>query len=542
MADLGDPWIDFGAGQFAAFAGLGTLRDLDLDFVGIDQILAGDAEAAGGDLFDGGALAIAVRHGLESFRVLAAFAGVRLAAKAVHGDGERFVGLLGDRAIGHGTGLEAFGDGFDGLDFLDRHRRALVLELHQAAQGREVLALVVDLACVLFVNVVATGAHRLLEKVDGFRIEEVEFAVLAPLIGAAGFKRALLGLDVAVREGGAVADESLLGDLVDAGALATAGSAAEVFVHHVELETDGFENLRAAIGGDGGDAHLGHGLDHTLDGAFEVVVNRLVEIHVEHVFLDHVVDAIEGHVGVDGIRAVADEGGEVVDFPRFAGFQDDGNHGAGAGAHQVVVKSAHHQQGGHRGMAGVDVAVGNDEDIATGFDGVIRGLAKFVERGIESLAALVHREKRVEGGGFEAITRNFAQLGELLVIEQRMVQPDHAAALRAGCEQVALGADEGLGGGDEFLADAIEGRVGDLREDLLEILIEVLGFLGKHGKRRVVAHRADRLDAGGCRGPEQHAQILVSIAKGNLTLDHPVRLNGFRMLRCGQILEENAVF
>ena len=185
---------------------------------------------------------------------------------------------------------------------------------------------------------------------DGFRIEEVVFAVAAPLIDAAGVERALLGLDVAVREGLAVADERLLGDLVDVRAFATAGSAAEELVHQLGAEADGFEDLRAAVGGDGGDAHLGHGLHHALDRTLEEVVNRLVEVDVEHVVLDHLVDGIEGHVGIDRVRAVADERREMVDLAGLAGFEDDGDLGARARAHEVVVQAAHHEQGRHRGV------------------------------------------------------------------------------------------------------------------------------------------------------------------------------------------------
>ena len=94
VTNLGDPWIDLGTGQLATFTGLRALRNLDLDFVGVDKVFAGDAEAAGSDLFDGGALAVAVRQRLEAFGIFAAFAGVRLAADAVHRDGERFVRFL----------------------------------------------------------------------------------------------------------------------------------------------------------------------------------------------------------------------------------------------------------------------------------------------------------------------------------------------------------------------------------------------------------------------------------------------------------------
>ena len=81
-----------------------------------------------------------------------------------------------------------------------------------------------------------------------------------------------------------------------------------------------------------------------------------------------------------------------------------------------------------------------------------------------------------------------------LLSMQRVVEADHAAALRAGIEQVALGAEEGFGGGDEFLADAVERRVGDLGEDLLEILIEMLRLVRR--ARRAACRCPSRRSAG----------------------------------------------
>ena len=43
-AHFGNPGKDFSAGQLAAFARLGALGHLDLQFLGLDQILAGDAK------------------------------------------------------------------------------------------------------------------------------------------------------------------------------------------------------------------------------------------------------------------------------------------------------------------------------------------------------------------------------------------------------------------------------------------------------------------------------------------------------------------
>ena len=55
VADARDVVVDFVAGQLAAFAGLCALRHLDLQLVGVDEVVGGDAEAAAGHLLDGAA-------------------------------------------------------------------------------------------------------------------------------------------------------------------------------------------------------------------------------------------------------------------------------------------------------------------------------------------------------------------------------------------------------------------------------------------------------------------------------------------------------
>ena len=143
-AHLGDPRINFFAGQFAAFAGLRALRHLDLQFLRVDQVVAGHAETPAGDLLDRGIFGIAVGFQNVARRVFAAFAGVALAADAVHGDGQRFVRFLADGAVGHRAGLETLDDALDRFDFFDRDRVFGEFEIQQAAQGAKILRLVVD--------------------------------------------------------------------------------------------------------------------------------------------------------------------------------------------------------------------------------------------------------------------------------------------------------------------------------------------------------------------------------------------------------------
>ncbi len=88
VAQLRDHLVDLVARQLAAFARLRALRNLDLDDLGIDQVLRRHAEAARGNLLDLRAAFVAVAR-----RVLAAFAGIGPPAHAVHRDGQGFVGL-----------------------------------------------------------------------------------------------------------------------------------------------------------------------------------------------------------------------------------------------------------------------------------------------------------------------------------------------------------------------------------------------------------------------------------------------------------------
>src|SRR5262245_36716999 len=116
---LGDNGIDLMARELASLAGLGPLRHLDLHHVGIDQIFRGHAEAARRHLLDLRAHRVAVRQRLEPVGFLAAFAGVRFAADAVHGDGKRGMRLAADRAERHGAGREALDDPLGRLDLID---------------------------------------------------------------------------------------------------------------------------------------------------------------------------------------------------------------------------------------------------------------------------------------------------------------------------------------------------------------------------------------------------------------------------------------
>ncbi len=113
-------------------------------------------------------------------------------------------------------------------------------------------------------------------------------------------------------------------------------------------------------------------------------------------------------------------------------------------------------------------------------------------------------------------------LRQVVVVDHRVGQHDLPAARRAGPQQVALGADRGHDAGHQLLADGVQRRVGDLREELGEVVVHEPGTGRQHGDGRVGAHRAERFGAGARHRTEEDLQLLLGVAEGLLPALHRV--------------------
>ena len=128
-------------------------------------------------------LRVAVGQRLEPLGVFAAFARVALAADAVHGDGQRLVGLGRDRAEAHRAGAEPLDDLLGRLDFVERNRAAVRagLNFKQAAQCAARARVVVGVLGEPLVGVAAVVAGGHLQVGDRRRIPHVPLAVGPPV-------------------------------------------------------------------------------------------------------------------------------------------------------------------------------------------------------------------------------------------------------------------------------------------------------------------------------------------------------------------------
>ena len=168
VAGLADGRVHFAARQMPAFAGLGALGTLDLDFTAVNEVVSGDAEASGGYLFDFIIDGNPIFLREETFRVLAAFAGVASAAQDVHGFGDTFVGFLAKGAVAHGAGAEVMDDGVHAFHFFDGDAAAgRVNEFQEVAKADQRF---IDFLRIFFVDFVAPGAASPLQEADGFGV------------------------------------------------------------------------------------------------------------------------------------------------------------------------------------------------------------------------------------------------------------------------------------------------------------------------------------------------------------------------------------
>ena len=190
------------------------------------------------------------------------------------------------------------------------------------------------------------------------------------------------------------------------------------------------------------------------------------------------------------------------------------------------MQATHGEQCRDGRLIGAHAAVGEDEDVPALGDEFVGFGADFRHRLFQAGRALPRIKEDLDGGGFELPLGHALELGEVFVAEDRRLELDQVAAFRLRIEQVALGPDGGDGRRDDLLADAVDGRVRDLGEELLEVVVEQLRLVREHGERDVRAHGTDGFHAVLAHGDHELAQVFKAVTKGLLALQHGFVIRG----------------
>jgi hypothetical protein len=180
------------------------------------------------------------------------------------------VRFLADRSVRHRPGGETRQDRFNRLDFVDRHRRPERLEAKQAAERCPRPALVVHQPGVFLEDVVLPGSRCVLQLEHRVGIEEMQLAVAPPLVLAAAWQF----VDGLRTKGARVALSYLFRHLYHADTTDLRRCGREVLLYESAIKSDRFEDLRAAVTLQRGDAHLRHHLQHALVERLDVIPER----------------------------------------------------------------------------------------------------------------------------------------------------------------------------------------------------------------------------------------------------------------------------
>ena len=165
------------------------------------------------------------------------------------------MGLLRDGTIRHGACLKTGHDGIHALHFLKRNAFFRIFEIHQAAQVSHAVLRVYH-GGVLLEQLIIAPSGRLLQGVDGGGIVQMIISAASHLmmsrtvqsqiglqsqrVKSHGMK--IIHLFLNVRKGNTADPADRIG---------------EIPVDHFLIQADGLKNLRALIGLNGGNSHLG---------------------------------------------------------------------------------------------------------------------------------------------------------------------------------------------------------------------------------------------------------------------------------------------
>ncbi len=151
------------------------------------------------------------------------------------------------------------------------------------------------------------------------------------------------------------------------------------------------------------------------------------------------------------------------------------------------------QQGRDRHAVGADGTVGEDDQAVAVGDRLFRLVRNPVQRVFEDFFALTLRIGDIDHLRSPPAVVQFLELCGAGVVEDWLIEPQPMGVLGTVDQHVALGTDVGPEAHDHFLPNRVDRRIGDLGEELLEVVVDQPRAVGKHRQWRIVAHGTEGL-------------------------------------------------
>ena len=164
----------------------------------------------------------------------------------------------------------------------------------------------------------------------------------------------------------------------------------------------------------------------------------------------------------------------MVDLTDITRLYDDAGHGPALLSHEVVVDRGRQQQRRDRSMFAVGFAIGQNNEAFALSDKGIDLTADFIEPPLQRSAAAGNWIQSRHPSGSQSwlitVCVDVKNLGEIVVRDHRERQPQLPAVGGVNLQHVAFRPNAGAQRGHDLLADGIQRRVGDLSEQLREVV------------------------------------------------------------------------
>ena len=226
----------------------------------------------------------------------------------------------------------------------------------------------------------------------------------------------------------------------------------------------------------------------------------------------------------------------MVDGPRLARLDEEARHRALLGADEVLVDGSDGEKRAERHAVRPGAPVGEEEERHPFLDPARRLLADPLERPLEPGGSVGPRPGDVDDGRLPAPLVQAGERGHLAVGQDRVRDPEALGLVLGRLEEVALRPDGKSERHDRRLPRRVDRGVGDLREELLEVVVEEAGTLGEDGQRLVIPHRAEGVLRIVHHRSEDESEVLRGIAEHPETRDPRGRIRRGRRLP-GEVFE-----
>ena len=214
------------------------------------------------------------------------------------------MGLLGNGTVGHGAGLKPFYNGFHALDLVNWNSALFIIaEIDQITQV-DGLIFPIQRMGVLFKCLIIAGSCSLLQQVDGNRVIQM-FLLSGTHLVAAHAVQGQIHIQSQRIKRCRMQGIYVIGDIIQCDTSHAADGVCKIFINYFLADTDGLKDLRALVGLDGGNTHLGSNLDDAVKDCGVVIIHCRIVILIHHAGLNQVFDGLMSQIRVDGAGTVA---------------------------------------------------------------------------------------------------------------------------------------------------------------------------------------------------------------------------------------------